>query len=259
MFAQTPPAPVKVPAKAPVAPVKPAVVSAPRPAAMPAKPALAASQKPPTTDEEQAVYALGLSMYAQLVQFDFSPVEVELLKRALTDAANKKPAGKLEEWGPKINPLAQARRQRVVERQKAISAEFLVKAAAEPFNTQLPSGIVYREITAGTGESPKASDTVKVHYRGTLTDGTEFDSSYKGKEPVEFPLNGVIKCWTEGVQKMKTGGKSRLVCPADLAYGDQGRPGIPPAAALVFEIELIAIVTPPTPAPAAAPAPAPPK
>ena len=205
--------------------------------------------KPPTTEDEQAVYALGLSFYSQLQAFDLSPAEVEILKRAITDASNKTPAGKLEEWGPKINVLAQARRQKVADKQKAASAEFLAKAAAEPLSMKTDSGIVYRELTAGTGASPKATDQVKVHYRGTLTDGTEFDSSYKRNEPATFPLTNVIKCWTEGVQKMKVGGKSRLVCPSDLAYGDQGRPGIPPAAVLVFEIELLEIVS--TPAPAA--------
>ncbi len=100
---------------------------------------------------------------------------------------------------------------------------------------------MYRELVAGTGPSPKASDTVKVNYRGTLVDGTEFDSSYKRGEPAQFPLANVIKCWTEGVQKMKVGGKSVLVCPSDIAYGDGGRPGIPGGATLNFEIELLEI------------------
>jgi FKBP-type peptidyl-prolyl cis-trans isomerase FkpA len=88
------------------------------------------------------------------------------------------------------------------------------------------------------------TDTVRVNYRGTLINGTEFDSSYKSGKPAEFPLNGVIPCWTEGVARMKVGGKSKLVCPSDLAYGDQGRPSIPPGATLVFEIELLAINPP---------------
>ena len=101
--------------------------------------------------------------------------------------------------------------------------------------------------SAGTGESPKASDTVKVHYRGTLIDGTEFDSSYARNEPAEFQLQGVIPCWTEGLQKMKVGGKGRLVCPSDLAYGDNGNQAIPGGAALVFDVELLEIVTAPAP------------
>ena len=102
--------------------------------------------------------------------------------------------------------------------------------------------MIYRELTAGTGASPKATDTVTVNYRGTLTNGTEFDSSYSRNMPAQFPLNGVIPCWTEGVQRMKVGGKAQLVCPSDLAYGDQGRPPtIAGGATLVFEVELLSI------------------
>src|SRR5579885_3358109 len=118
----------------------------------------------------------------------------------------------------------------------------LDKAAAEPGAIRTPSGLVYRELTAGAGESPKATDTVTVNYRGTLVNGTEFDSSYKRNQPAQFPLNQVIPCWTEGVQKMKVGGKSRLVCPAALAYGDRGAPPtIPGGATLIFEVELLGI------------------
>jgi FKBP-type peptidyl-prolyl cis-trans isomerase FkpA len=105
-----------------------------------------------------------------------------------------------------------------------------------------PSGLVYRSLKEGTGPSPAASDTVKVHYRGTLTDGKEFDSSYGRGQPAEFPLNGVIRCWTEGVQKMKVGGKARLTCPPAIAYGNRAVGGVIPAnSTLVFEIELLDI------------------
>jgi FKBP-type peptidyl-prolyl cis-trans isomerase FkpA len=104
------------------------------------------------------------------------------------------------------------------------------------------SGLVYQSIKEGSGASPSASDTVKVHYRGTLANGTEFDSSYKRNEPAAFPLSRVIKCWTEGVQMMKPGGKARLTCPPAIAYGDRGAGGvIPPNATLTFEIELLEI------------------
>jgi FKBP-type peptidyl-prolyl cis-trans isomerase FkpA len=120
--------------------------------------------------------------------------------------------------------------------------DYLDKSATEPGAQKTASGLIYRELQPGTGASPKATDTVRVHYRGTLTDGTEFDSSYKRNEPAEFPLNMVIPAWTEGVQKMKVGGKSCLVCPANIAYGERGAPPvIPGGATLIFEIELLGI------------------
>src|SRR3954470_21556111 len=114
-------------------------------------------------------------------------------------------------------------------------------AHAEPITT--PSGIVFESLKAGKGESPKATDKVRVHYRGTLPDGREFDSSYKSGQPAEFPLNRVIRCWTEGVQIMKPGGKAKLICPPAMAYGERGAGGvIPPNATLNFEIELLSVV-----------------
>jgi FKBP-type peptidyl-prolyl cis-trans isomerase FkpA len=118
---------------------------------------------------------------------------------------------------------------------------YLDKAAAEPGAQKTASGLIYRELKPGTGASPKATDTVKVHYRGTLPDGKEFDSSYGG-QPLEFPLNRVIRAWTEGVQMMKVGGKAQLVCPASIAYGERGAPpDIPGGATLIFEVELLGI------------------
>ena len=122
-------------------------------------------------------------------------------------------------------------------------ADALAGAAKEAGAQVTPSGLVYVSLKDGTGASPKASDTVKVHYRGTFPGGKEFDSSYTRGTPAEFPLNGVIKCWTEGVQRMKVGGKAKLTCPAAIAYGERGAGGglIPPNAVLQFEVELIAI------------------
>lgn len=119
----------------------------------------------------------------------------------------------------------------------------LAKAAAEPGAVVTASGLVYRSIQDGSGPHPGATDTVRVHYRGTFPDGREFDSSYARHEPAEFPLNRVIKCWTEGVQKMKVGGKARLACPAAIAYGERGAGGgeIPPNATLLFDVELLGI------------------
>ena len=115
-------------------------------------------------------------------------------------------------------------------------------AAKEPGAVVTPSGLVYRSLTEGKGASPAAADRVKVHYKGTLPDGTEFDSSYARNAPAEFPLNRVIPCWTEGVQKMKVGGKAKLTCPPGIAYGSRGAGGvIPPNATLHFEVELLGI------------------
>ena len=115
-------------------------------------------------------------------------------------------------------------------------------AAKEPGAKVLPSGLVYRSLQEGKGANPLASHTVKVHYRGTFPDGKEFDSSYKRNEAIEFPLQNVIPCWTEGVQLMKVGGKAKLTCPPNIAYGARGAGGvIPPNATLVFEVELMAI------------------
>ncbi len=121
-----------------------------------------------------------------------------------------------------------------------VSAAAPVRAAAG--KDTLPSGVVVEHLKAGTGASPKATDTVSVHYRGTLENGSEFDSSYKRGQPASFPLNRVIPCWTEGVQKLKVGGKAKLTCPPATAYGPRGAAGvIPPNATLAFEIELLGI------------------
>ena len=224
----------------------------PAPAPKPAAPAATKTGTPtavrkaapapkPMTDDEKTIYALGLSMYHSIGQFDLSPAELDIVKKALTDSAAGKPAVELQTWGPKIQDLQKVRSARVAEKQKALSAAFLTKAATQTGAQKTESGLIYRELRPGTGASPKASDTVKVNYRGTLVDGSEFDSSYKRGEPAQFPLGNVIKCWTEGVQKMKVGGKAQLICPSDLAYGDAGRPGIPGGAVLNFEIELLEI------------------
>lgn len=116
------------------------------------------------------------------------------------------------------------------------------KAAKEKGAVKTSSGMVYKSIKDGSGKSPTASSTVEVNYRGTLTNGKEFDSSYKRKQSISFPLSGVIPCWTEGVQKMKTGGKAQLVCPPELAYGSRGAGNdVPPNATLIFEVELLSI------------------
>jgi FKBP-type peptidyl-prolyl cis-trans isomerase FkpA len=125
----------------------------------------------------------------------------------------------------------------------AAQGDPLAAALAEQGAIKTESGLIFLSLKDGTGTSPAVTDTVRVHYRGTFPGGKEFDSSYARKEPTEFPLNRVIKCWTEGVQKMKVGGRAKLTCPSSIAYGERGAGAvIPPNATLQFEIELLAVV-----------------
>jgi FKBP-type peptidyl-prolyl cis-trans isomerase FkpA len=206
-------------------------------------PLLAAPQDP-ANDDQKTLYALGLAISQSLGTFSLSEAELDMVKNGLTDGVLKRPPkADLQTFGPKIQQLQQSRVALVAEGEKKAGAAFLTKAASEKGTTKTESGIVITTIKPGTGATPKATDTVKVHYHGTLTDGTVFDSSVKRGEPATFPLNKVIKCWTEGVQQIKVGGKSRLVCPSNLAYGDGGSPPIiKPGSTLVFEVELLEVV-----------------
>ncbi|MFN7132109.1 MAG: FKBP-type peptidyl-prolyl cis-trans isomerase, partial [Myxococcales bacterium] len=193
-------------------------------------------------EQDKIFYALGAMMGGRLKSdFDLSKAELEQVKKGLTDAVEgKKLQVNVEEMQPKLGQLARERSSAKAEGEKKKGEQWAEKTAKEKGATKTESGLVYRPIKEGTGAQPAATDTVKVHYRGTLTDGTEFDSSYKRNEPATFPLNQVIPCWTEGVAKMKVGGKAQLVCPSKIAYGDMGRPPtIPGGATLVFEVELL--------------------
>ncbi len=206
-------------------------------------PLLAAPQDP-ANDDQKTLYALGLAISQSLGTFSLSDAELDMVKNGLTDGVLKRPPkADLQTFGPKIQQLQQARLALVADGEKKAGAAFLTKAASDKGSTKTESGIVITTIKPGTGAMPKATDTVKVHYHGTLSDGTVFDSSVKRGEPATFPLDKVIKCWTEGVQQIKVGGKSRLVCPSNLAYGDAGSPPvIKPGSTLVFEVELLEIV-----------------
>lgn len=200
----------------------------------------------PKTEEQKTIYALGLMMGRNIGVFNLSPEELELVKAGLSDSiSKKKPAVELETYGPKLDALARTRSTSAAKAEKDKAKTVVDEASREPGAMKLPSGMVIRTIKPGTGATPLASDQVKVHYTGTLTDGTVFDSSVKRNEPATFPLAGVIKCWTEGLQKMKVGEKAKLTCPSDVAYGDNGRPPtIPGGATLIFEVELLEITTP---------------
>lgn len=192
-------------------------------------------------DSQKTLYALGLAVGRSLDVFKLTPAELEIVKRGLSDqVSGKKTAIELEQWQPKIQGLLEQRQKATADALKAKDKGFIDQVKKEKGAQTLPSGLVFIPQKEGTGAQPKTTDTVKVHYTGKLVDGTEFDSSVKRGQPAEFPLNQVIKCWTEGVAKMKVGGKAKLVCPAAIAYGEQGRPPvIPGGATLVFDVELL--------------------
>ena len=195
----------------------------------------------PTTEDQKTLYAIGMLVSRSLSVFNLTPAELEIVKQGLTDANNgKSPAVDLAAYNEKVQELARSRRKAQGEKLASVNKEFLEKAAGEKGAVKTDSGLVYLSLKEGGGNSPGATDTVKVNYRGTLPDGKEFDSSYKRGKPAEFRVDGVIKCWTEGLQRMKVGGKAKLVCPSTLAYGDAGAGDlILPGATLVFEVELL--------------------
>lgn len=206
-----------------------------------ALPALVATAAPASEDAD-TLYALGASVAKGLAPFQLTPAEAALVAQGMTDAlagkARLDPASKMAA----IQAMAEARGQALAAATKAKGAAFLAQAAKAPGARQTASGLVYQELKAGQGTPPTLENTVTVHYKGTLIDGTEFDSSYSRGEPTSFPLGRVVPCWREGVALMKPGGKAKLVCPADLAYGDRGAgEKIKPGATLVFEVELLEV------------------
>jgi FKBP-type peptidyl-prolyl cis-trans isomerase len=202
------------------------------------------------TDDQKTIYALGLALARNVESYMLTPEEFEVLKVGLSDGILKKePKVDLEQFRQKLQTLSQARSAQAAEAEKKASEDFLKKMAAEKGAVKTDSGLIYIETKAGDGANPQATDNVKVHYHGTLRDGSVFDSSVQRGTPATFPLNRVIPCWTEGVQKMKVGGKAKLICPSAIAYGDRGAPPkIKPGSALTFEVELIEITKAPTPA-----------
>lgn len=195
------------------------------------------------TEDEKTLYALGLAVSQNLGPLNLTAAELKFVQQGIADGAlGAEPKVDLQTYGPKIQGLAQGRIEAAAAGNQVKADAFVAKKAAAAGAKQTESGLVYKEITAGTGASPTATDKVTVHYHGTLADGTVFDSSVDRGEPATFGLNQVVPCWIEGLQMMKVGGKAELTCPPDLAYGPQGRPPtIPPASALVFEVELISI------------------
>jgi FKBP-type peptidyl-prolyl cis-trans isomerase len=196
-----------------------------------------------STEDEKTVYALGYKSASGLERLAMKPEEIEVFLAAIRDGlTGKKAPIDVETYASKVASFAQARAAEGSKAEKAASAEFLAKEAAAPGATKSSTGMIKRVIKPGTGGSPTASDTVKVHYHGTLRDGSVFDSSVDRGEPAVFPLGNVIPCWTEAVQTMKVGEKAHITCPSDIAYGDKGfPPKIKGGAALAFDVELLEI------------------
>jgi FKBP-type peptidyl-prolyl cis-trans isomerase len=193
-------------------------------------------------DEQKTLYALGAALGDNIKEFGLSAADLAFVAAGLNDGAlGNEFEVDMQVYGPRIQALAEERAAARSAGEKEASAAYVYEMAQEEGAQRSASGMVYIPVTVGTGASPTATDTVRVHYHGTLRDGSVFDSSVDRGEPISFPLNGVIPCWTEGVQKMKVGGKAKLVCPSDTAYGDAGQGPIPGGAALMFEVELLGI------------------
>jgi len=207
-----------------------------------AAPALAA---PPKSEDEKTLYFLGVAVARNLRDFALTDDELKWVMQGIEQSIKGKEV-KLDPqvYGKALQTMRTERRQKVLAMEKTESEAFVTAAASKKGAKKMESGLVYTEIKAGSGPSPSPTDKVKVHYHGTLRDGTVFDSSVERDVPAEFPLNRVIPCWTEGVGMMKVGGKAKFVCPAPIAYGDRGAPpSIPGGAALTFEVELLEIVS----------------
>ena len=196
----------------------------------------------PATEQDKTLYALGMIIGRNLQDFNLTSRELDVVKAGMTDVVSKKkPAVDLDVYGPKVDKFHTDRRTARGAEEKKKGQEFVEGAAKEPGAVKTASGAIVRTTKPGTGETPQPTDKVKVHYTGKLIDGTEFDSSRKNGQPITFPLNGVIKCWTEGVGRMKVGEQAKLTCPSDTAYGEGGQRNIPPGATLVFDVELLGI------------------
>jgi len=214
----------------------------------PAAPAAAPAPAKPAFTDAQLIEEFGwfIGKRVGLTELEFSAAELDTLLKGFRNAAEGKDSPyELEKIGPLMDDFMQKKQAAYVAKLKtknlAVNTDFFNKLKENKNIVELPSGLRYEIVAPGSGPSPKATETVRVHYTGKLIDGTEFDSSVKRGEPAEFPLDQVIAGWTEGIQKMNKGGKIKLYVPPHLAYGDDGRPGIPPGSTLVFDVELLDI------------------
>jgi FKBP-type peptidyl-prolyl cis-trans isomerase FkpA len=210
-----------------------------------ALPAYAAKKKPvnrPLTEKQKAFYAVGLVLARQLEVFDLTPAELRMVKRGLNDATKgRKPKVDFAVYSKKSRELAMARRDAHGKKLAADLPVFMAHEAAREGAVKTASGLIFQSVREGEGSSPAPTDNIKAHYRSTLIDGKEMESTYKSGQPDELVLNEFMKCLSEGVQLMKQGGKARLICPPELALGKEGNGVIPPDATLVFDVELLEV------------------
>lgn len=212
----------------------------------------------PKTEDDKVVFAIGEILSGSVKNFALTPHEMQLVQAGFAEGLHgSKPTVDTDSYRPKIQALLTARAAQIAAKAKEAGKAYRDQAAKAKDTTTTASGVIMTTIRAGSGATPAASDQVKVHYEGKLIDGTVFDSSIQRGQPVTFPVNGVVPCWTEALQHMSVGTKIKLICPPELAYGDRGSPPkIPGGSTLVFDVELLDIVkAAPPAAPAAAAAP----
>ena len=195
------------------------------------------------TEDQKVLYAVGQALARNIANLEFSTEEMVYITAGLQEGASgAQPRIDMTVYGPMLDTSMRTRMTEITQKERDAGQAYCDSMAAEEGAEKTASGMVFRPLSAGEGPMPKPGDSVKVHYHGTLRDGTVFDST-RGKEPAQFAVGGVIPCFSEGLQKVKVGGKAKLTCPAEIAYGDRGRPGsIRPGAALTFEIELVELI-----------------
>ena len=198
----------------------------------------------PTTEEQKTLYTLGVLLSQQIDTFSLKPEELAMVQKGLADGvAHAKPVVDPQTYTPKLQELARTRMEEASKKAAEAGTAYVEKASKEAGATKTASGMVIKQTKEGTGAQPAATDQVKVHYEGRLIDGKVFDSSIARGEPATFPLDNVIPGWTEGLQLMYEGEKTRFWIPESLAYGPNGSPPtIPPQSTLVFDVELLDIV-----------------
>ncbi len=195
------------------------------------------------SEDDKIFYSIGMMAGMGISEFELTEEEFAWVARGVADAAlGREALANPDDYMPQIQEIFSARKARANAAEAAASAEFLDREAAAEGAVRSDSGMIMQVLVEGDGAQPKPTDEVKVHYHGTLRDGTVFDSSVDRGTPAQFPLDRVIPCWTEAVTQMKVGGKSRIICPASIAYGSRGMGAIPGDAALVFEVELLDII-----------------